>query len=110
VLGVTGLIGEFGEARVIDTPITESVSRARLRAAVTGLRPVAELMFSDFFGVCFYQIFNQAAKFHMFGGKATFDGDPHDDRRGQNAAAQHCRAYHIFTRCPGSGGGAVQRL
>ena len=40
-------------------------------AAVTGLRPVAELMFSDFFGVCFDQIFNQAAKFrYMFGGKA----------------------------------------
>ena len=40
-------------------------------AAVTGLRPVAELMFSDFLGVCFDQIFNQAAKFrYMFGGKA----------------------------------------
>src|SRR6188474_2297002 len=74
VLGVTkGLIGEFGEARVIDTPITESaIMGAAAGAAVTGLRPVAELMFSDFLGVCFDQIFNQAAKFrYMFGGKAV---------------------------------------
>src|ERR687888_570348 len=65
VLGVTkGLIGEFGEGRVIDTPITESaIMGAAAGAAVTGLRPVAELMFSDFLGVCFDQIFNQAAKF-----------------------------------------------
>jgi acetoin:2,6-dichlorophenolindophenol oxidoreductase subunit beta len=72
VLGVTkGLIQEFGEARVIDTPITESaIMGAAAGAAVTGLRPVAELMFSDFLGVCFDQIFNQAAKFrYMFGGK-----------------------------------------
>ena len=41
-------------------------------AAATGLRPVVELMFVDFMGVCFDQIFNQAAKFrYMFGGKAT---------------------------------------
>ena len=85
VLGVTkGLIAEFGEARVIDTPITESaIMGAAAGAAVTGLRPVAELMFSDFFGVCFDQIFNQAAKFrYMFGGKAkTAACDPHDGRR-----------------------------
>src|SRR5438105_3824652 len=73
VLGVTkGLFGEFGEGRVVDTPITESaIMGAAAGAAVTGLRPVAELMFSDFFGVCFDQIYNQAAKFrYMFGGKA----------------------------------------
>src|SRR5271166_3764282 len=65
VLGVTkGLIGEFGESRVIDTPITESaIMGAAAGAAMTGLRPVAELMFSDFLGVCFDQIFNQAAEF-----------------------------------------------
>jgi len=63
-----GLFGEFGEARVIDTPITESaIMGAAAGAAVNRLRPVAELMFSDFFGVCFDQIFNQAAKFrYMF--------------------------------------------
>src|SRR5215208_4812236 len=106
VLGVTkGLIGEFGEARVIDTPITESaIMGAAAGAAVTGLRPVAELMFSDFLGVCFDQIFNQAAKFrYMFGGKVktpmvirTMIG------AGRSAAAQHSQSpYGIFTAVPG---------
>src|SRR6202165_307472 len=106
VLGVTkGLIGEFGESRVIDTPITESaIMGAAAGAAVTGLRPVAELMFSDFLGVCFDQIFNQAAKFrYMFGGKArtplvirTMFG------AGFNAGAQHSQClYSIFTHIPG---------
>src|ERR1700730_2095932 len=106
VLGVTkGLFGEFGQARVIDTPITESaIMGAAAGAAVTGLRPVAELMFSDFFGVCFDQIYNQAAKFrYMFGGKAktplvirTMIG------AGRSAAAQHSQSpYHIFTAVPG---------
>ena len=71
MLGVTkGLFASSG--RVIDTPITESAYHRRCGgAAATGLRPVAELMFVDFIGVCFDQIFNQAAKFrYMFGGKA----------------------------------------
>jgi pyruvate dehydrogenase E1 component beta subunit len=106
VLGVTkGLIKEFGAARVIDTPITESaIMGAAAGAAMTGLRPVAELMFSDFLGVCFDQIFNQAAKFrYMFGGKArtplvirTMIG------AGRSAAAQHSQSpYGIFTSVPG---------
>lgn len=73
VMGITkGLLPEFGEARVIDTPITESaIIGAAAGAALTGLRPVAELMFMDFLGVCFDQVYNQAAKFHyMFGGKS----------------------------------------
>jgi pyruvate dehydrogenase E1 component beta subunit len=73
VMGVTkGLFPEFGESRVIDTPITESaIMGAAAGAAQTGLRPIAELMFMDFLGVCFDQIYNQAAKFrYMFGGKA----------------------------------------
>lgn len=72
VMGVTkGLFPEFGEERVIDTPITESaIIGAAAGAACTGLRPVAELMFMDFLGVCFDQVYNQAAKFrYMFGGK-----------------------------------------
>ncbi len=72
VMGVTkGLFPEFGEARVIDTPISESaIMGAAAGAACTGLRPVAELMFMDFLGVCFDQLYNQAAKFrYMFGGK-----------------------------------------
>ena len=72
VLGVTkGLYPKFPD-RVLDTPITESgFIGAAVGAATRGLRPVAELMFIDFMGVCFDQIFNQAAKFkYMFGGKA----------------------------------------
>lgn len=106
VLGVTkGLIKEFGAARVIDTPITESaIMGAAAGAAVNGLRPVAELMFVDFMGVCFDQIYNQAAKFrYMFGGKAktpmvvrTMIGG------GMRAAAQHSQTlYPIFTHVPG---------
>ena len=74
VLGVTkGLAPAFGRNRVFDTPITESAFiGAAAGAAATGLRPVAELMFADFVGVCFDQILNQVAKFrYMFGGKAT---------------------------------------
>jgi len=106
VLGVTkGMIKEFGDGRIIDTPITESaIMGAAAGAALAGLRPVAELMFSDFLGVCFDQIYNQAAKFrYMFGGKArapmvirTMVG------AGRSAAAQHSQSpYHIFTSVPG---------
>ncbi len=104
-LGVTkGLWGKFGD-RVLDTPITESAFiGAAIGAATTGLRPVAELMFIDFMGVCFDQIFNQAAKFrYMFGGKAetpvvirTMFG------AGLRAAAQHSQClYPLFTHIPG---------
>ena len=105
-LGVTkGLVGEFGRERVLDTPITESgFIGAAVGAAATGLRPVAELMFVDFMGVCFDQIFNQAAKFrYMFGGKAvtpvvirTMYG------AGFRAASQHSQClYPLFTHIPG---------
>ncbi|MDQ3947111.1 MAG: alpha-ketoacid dehydrogenase subunit beta [Actinomycetota bacterium] len=105
VLGVTkGLYPTFGD-RVLDTPITESAFiGAAIGAAACGMRPVAELMFIDFMGVCFDQIFNQAAKFrYMFGGKAvtpvvirTMFG------AGLRAAAQHSQGlYPIFTHIPG---------
>jgi pyruvate/2-oxoglutarate/acetoin dehydrogenase E1 component len=105
VLGVTkGLYHQF-PGRVLDTPISESAFiGAAVGAATSGLRPVAELMFIDFMGVCFDQIFNQAAKFrYMFGGKAvtpvvvrTMYG------AGLRAAAQHSQAlYPIFTHIPG---------
>jgi pyruvate dehydrogenase E1 component beta subunit len=105
-LGVTkGLMPKFGRDRVLDTPITESAFiGAAAGAAATGLRPVAELMFVDFLGVCFDQIFNQAAKFkYMFGGKAitpmvirTMYG------AGFRAASQHSQClYPLFTHIPG---------
>ncbi|HCV28488.1 MAG TPA: alpha-ketoacid dehydrogenase subunit beta [Dehalococcoidia bacterium] len=104
-LGITkGLYTKYGD-RVMDTPITESAFiGAAVGAAASGLRPVAELMFSDFMGVCFDQIYNQAAKFrYMFGGKAetpvvirTMYG------AGIRAAAQHSQSpYSIFTHVPG---------
>ena len=106
VLGVTkGLVAEFGHDRVLDTPITESgFIGAAAGAAATGLRPVAELMFADFVGVCFDQIFNQAGKFrYMFGGKAV---TPLTIRTmygaGLRAASQHSQClYPIFTHMPG---------
>lgn len=105
VLGVTkGLYPLFGD-RVLDTPITESAFiGAAIGAAACGMRPVAELMFIDFMGVCFDQIYNQAAKFrYMFGGKAvtpvvirTMIG------AGLRAAAQHSQClYPVFTHIPG---------
>ncbi len=105
-LGVTkGLMAEFGRERVLDTPISESAFvGAAAGAAATGLRPVAELMFVDFMGVCFDQIFNQAAKFrYMFGGKAV---TPMVVRTmygaGFRAASQHSQClYPLFTHIPG---------
>ena len=105
-LGVTkGLMPQFGRERVLDTPITESAFiGAAIGAAATGLRPIADLMFVDFMGVCFDQIFNQAAKFrYMFGGKAvtpvvirTMYG------AGFRAASQHSQClYPLFTHIPG---------
>jgi pyruvate/2-oxoglutarate/acetoin dehydrogenase E1 component len=106
IMGVTrGLVGEFGRARVIDTPITESALVGMAAgAAMTGLRPVAELMFVDFIGVCLDQILNQAAKFrYMFGGKAR---TPLVIRAmfgaGFSAGAQHSQClYSFFTHIPG---------
>jgi pyruvate dehydrogenase E1 component beta subunit len=106
VFGVLGgLYKEFGPTRVIDTPISESaIVGAAAGAALTGLRPVAEIMFVDFVGVCFDQIYNQAAKFrYMFGGKAR---TPMIIRTtigaGLRAGAQHSQSLHpLFTMVPG---------
>jgi acetoin:2,6-dichlorophenolindophenol oxidoreductase subunit beta len=64
-----GLYKEFGAARVRDTPIAEEAFvGAALGLAVTGYRPVVEIMFSDFLGVCFDQIANSIAKHHFMSG------------------------------------------
>jgi acetoin:2,6-dichlorophenolindophenol oxidoreductase subunit beta len=58
-----GLVERFGSERVLDTPIAEqAIVGAAIGAAASGLRPVAELMFADFAGVCFDQLVNQLAK------------------------------------------------
>jgi pyruvate dehydrogenase E1 component beta subunit len=105
VLGVTkGLYAKHGN-RLMDTPLSESAYiGAAIGAATCGLRPIAELMFIDFMGVCLDQIFNQAAKFrYMFGGKAQ---TPIVIRAmcgaGFRAAAQHSQMLtSTFTHIPG---------
>ncbi|MDF0498618.1 alpha-ketoacid dehydrogenase subunit beta [Bradyrhizobium yuanmingense] len=100
-----GIYKQFGPNRMIDTPISESaIMGVAAGAALTGLRPVAELMFVDFVGVCFDQIYNQIAKFrYMFGGHAR---TPLVIRAtvgaGMRAAAQHSQTLHpLFTMVPG---------
>ena len=68
-----GLLDEFGPKRVIDTPIAEqAILGAAMGAAMTGLRPVAEIMFSDFFAVCWDLVVNQIAKTrYMTNGQVT---------------------------------------
>ena len=100
-----GFREKFGADRILDTPISEAgFLGAGVGAAATGLRPVVDLMFVDFFGVAGDQIINQAAKMkYMFGGKAkiplviiTLIGG------GLSAAAQHSEClYSIFAHIPG---------
>jgi pyruvate dehydrogenase E1 component beta subunit len=70
VFGQTaGLLDRFGPDRIIDTPISETgFIGAAVGAAVEGMRPIVELMFVDFFGVCMDQIYNHMAKIHFFSG------------------------------------------
>ena len=105
VLGATkGLYGKYGD-RLLDAPLSEAAYvGAAVGAATCGMRPIAELMFIDFVGVCFDQILNQAAKFrYMFGGKAE---TPVLTRAlvgaGFSAAAQHSQMLTpMFTHIPG---------
>ena len=100
-----GLVGQFGRERIRYTPISETgFMGAGVGAAASGLRPVVDLMYVSFFGVCADQITNNAAKMHfMFGGKVkvpltimTGIG------AGTNSAAQHSETlYSIFTHFPG---------
>lgn len=100
-----GLYAKFGAGRVIDTPISESaIVGAAAGLALTGKRPVAEIMFADFIGVCLDQVWNQLAKFrYMFGGTTNCPAVirmPYG--AGLNAAAQHSQAvYGLLTALPG---------
>ncbi len=69
-----GLLDEFGPSRVRDTPISEqAIIGAAMGAAMTGLRPIAEIMFSDFFAVCWDLVANQIAKTrYMTDGQCSF--------------------------------------
>lgn len=100
-----GMLEEFGPDRVIDTPISETgfVGTA-VGSAVTGMRPIVEIMFSDFMAVCWDMIINQAPKMrYMFGGKVqvpmvlrTPSGG------GTGAAAQHSQSLEgMLAHVPG---------
>jgi len=100
-----GLVEEFGEERVRDTPISEAaIAGAAAGAAMTGMRPIAEIMFMDFSTIAMDQIVNQAAKVkYMFGGAAKV---PMVLRMpggcGTGAAAQHSQSLEAwFTHVPG---------
>src|SRR6056297_1678923 len=106
VLGVTGdLVEQFGEKRVRDTPISEAgFTGAAVGAAATGTRPVVEIMFSDFMGVCSEQILNQMAKNrYMFGGKTEMPVTVRTtEGGGMGAASQHSGTIHTwFAHLPG---------
>ena len=94
-----GMYEEFGAERVIDTPISETaIIGLGVGSAAAGLRPIVELMFIDFFGVCMDELFNQAAKMrYMFGGKALL---PMVVRApagaGFSAAAQHSQSLEAW--------------
>jgi pyruvate/2-oxoglutarate/acetoin dehydrogenase E1 component len=100
-----GLFKKFGASRVLDTPISETAFiGAAIGAAAEGMRPIVELMFVDFFGVCMDQIYNHMAKIHyMSGGRVklpmvlmTAVGG------GYNDAAQHSQTlYATFAHMPG---------
>ena len=104
--GVTkGLVEEFGEERVRDTAISEAaIVGAGIGAAMTGMRPVVELMYVDFTGIAMDQIYNQAGKIrYMFGGKVTV---PLVIRTqggtGKQLGAQHSNSLEAwFLHCPG---------
>ena len=104
--GVTnGLVEEFGRKRVVDSPISEAgFVGMGIGAAFAGLRPIIELMYVDFVGVCYDQIYNQAAKmYYLYGGKNTV---PMVIRAtcgaGFRAGAEHAQTlYPLFTMIPG---------
>lgn len=100
-----GMLEEFGPERIRETPISETAFMgAGVGSAITGMRPIVELMFSDFMAVCYDQIINQAAKMHfMFAGKVNV---PMVIRTaaggGTGAAAQHSQSLEqMYLHVPG---------
>lgn len=100
-----GLQKQFGERRVVDTPISEqAIIGLGVGAAVTGLRPIVDIMFMDFICVAFDQIVNQAAKLkYMFGGSATIPLTiTTGGGAGLSAAAQHSQSLEaLLCHIPG---------
>ena len=94
-----GLQAEFGPERVVDTPISEAgFVGASVGAALTGMRPVTEIMFIDFTTCCMDMIVNQMAKMHyMFGGRGKVPMVLRTNiGAGRGTAAQHSQSFHAF--------------
>ncbi len=102
---LVGLLDEFGADRVIDSPISEAgIAGIGVGAAITGMRPIVDIMFGDFTTLVMDQMINQAAKTHyMSGGKLTV---PMVLRTtlgaSRRSAAQHSQSLHaLFSHIPG---------
>lgn len=102
---LVGLMDEFGEDRVIDSPISEAgIAGIGVGAAITGMRPIVDIMFGDFTTLVMDQLVNQAAKTHyMSGGKLKV---PMVLRTtlgaSRRSAAQHSQSLHaLFSHIPG---------
>ncbi len=102
---LTGLVEEFGKERVIDTPISEAgITGLAVGAAMTGMRPVVDIMFGDFITLTMDQMVNQAAKVHyMSGGKLKVPMVMRTTLGAtRRSAAQHSQSLHAwFSHIPG---------
>ncbi len=96
---LSGLVGEFGTQRVIDSPISEAgISGIGVGAAMTGMRPVVDIMFGDFLTLTMDQLVNQAAKIHyMSGGKLKVPMVLRTTLGAtRRSAAQHSQSLHAW--------------
>ena len=102
---LSGLVREFGKERVIDSPISEAgISGITVGAAMTGMRPVVDIMFGDFITLTMDQMVNQAAKIHyMSGGKLKVPMVMRTTLGAtRRSAAQHSQSLHAwFSHIPG---------
>ncbi len=102
---LNGLVDEFGPDRILDTPISEpGYTGLAVGAAMTGLRPVVDIMFGDFSGLIMDQVANQAAKIHyMSGGKLKVPMVLRTTMgAGRRSAAQHSQSLHAwYSHIPG---------
>src|SRR5215475_7044459 len=102
---LTGLVDEFGPTRVIDSPISEAaITGLGVGGAMTGMRPVVDIMFGDFIGLIMDQLANQAAKIHyMSGGKLNVPMVLRTTMgAGRRSAAQHSQSLHAwYSHIPG---------
>src|SRR5205809_3513841 len=96
---LSGLVEEFGTSRVIDTPISEAgITGMGVGVAMTGMRPIVDIMFGDFIALAMDQIVNQAAKVHyMSGGKLKVPLVVRTTLRAtRRTGAQHSQSLHAW--------------